>query len=90
MNHSLQLNNPQIACNNELLTATLMINTKIVLTIVQNMFLLCVPFLVFVLFFLALVIVSLFKLEKIIRFKSYHTVLKVVLRGLKFFLSSTG
>ena len=53
--------------------------------IVQNMLLLYVPFLVFVLCFLAIVIVSLFKLEKIFKFKYYHTVLKVVLEGLKFF-----
>ena len=57
------------------------------LTVVQNILLLLlyVPFLVFVLCFLELVIVSLFKLEKIIRFKYYHTVLKVVLEGLEFF-----
>ena len=48
------------------------------------MLVLYVPFLVFLCF---LVIVSLFKLEKIIMFKYYHTVLKVVLEGLNFFHS---
>ena len=46
----------------------------------QDMLLLYVSFLVFVLCFLALIIVSLFKLEKI--FKYYHIVLKDVLEGL--------
>ena len=54
------------------------------LIIAQNMLVLYVPFLVFLCF---LVIVSLFKLEKIIMFKYYHTVLKVVLEGLNFFHS---
>ena len=60
------------------------------MTITQNMLLLHVPFLVFVLCFLALVISSLFKLEKMFKFKYYHTVLKVVLEGLKFFHLNAG
>ena len=55
------------------------------MTIAQNMLLLNVPFLIFVLRFLALVIMSLFKLAKIFRFTYYHTILKAVLEGLKFF-----
>ena len=58
--------------------------------IAQNMVLLYVPFLVFLLCFLALVIVSLFKLEKIFKFKYCHTVLKVVLEGLIFFHLNAG
>ena len=60
------------------------------MTIAQNMLLLYVPFLVFVLCFLALVIISLFRLEKIFKFKYYHTVLKAVLEGLKFFHLNAG
>ena len=56
------------------------------LTIAQNILLLYVPFLVFVLFHLALVIFSLFKLQKMITFKYYHTVLKDALEGLEFFI----
>ena len=55
------------------------------MTIAQNMLLLNVLFLVFVLCFLALVIISLFRLEKMLRCTYYHTVLKAVLEGLKFF-----
>ena len=60
------------------------------MTVAQNMLLLYVPFLVFVLCFLALVIISLFRLEKIFKFKYYHTVLKAVLEGLKFFHLNAG
>ena len=60
------------------------------MTIVQNMLLLYVPFLVFVLCFLALVIISLFRLEKMLRCTYYHTVLKAVLEGLKFFHLNAG
>ena len=60
------------------------------MTIVQNMLLLYVPFLVFVLCFLALVIISLFRLEKIFKFKYYHTVLKALLKGLDFFHLNAG
>ena len=52
------------------------------------MLFLYIPFLVFVLYFFALVIVSLFKLEKIFRFKYYHTVFKVVLERLSFNLNA--
>ena len=55
------------------------------MTIAQNMLLLYIQFLVFILCFLALVIVSLFKLEKIFKFKYPYTVLKDVLEGLTFF-----
>ena len=60
------------------------------MTIAQNMLLLNVPFLIFVLRFLALVIMSLFKLAKIFRFTYYHTVLKAVLEGLNFFHLNAG
>ena len=60
------------------------------MTIVQNMLLLYVPFLVFVLCFLALVIISLFRLEKMLRCTYYHTVLKAVLEGLNFFHLNAG
>ena len=60
------------------------------MTIVQNMLLLYVPFLVFVLCFLALVIISLFRLEKIFKFKYYHTVLKALLKGLDLFHLNAG
>ena len=53
------------------------------------MLLLYVPFSVFILYFLALVIISLFKLEKTFKFK-YHTDLKVVLEGLNFFHLNAG
>ena len=53
--------------------------------IAQNMLLLNVPLLVFVLCFLALVIMSLFRLEKMFRRTYYHTVLKAVLEVLEFF-----
>ena len=55
------------------------------MTVAQNMLLLYVPFLVFVLCFLALVIISLFRLEKVFKFKYYHTVLKAASKDLKFF-----
>ena len=54
------------------------------MTIAQNMLLLNVPFLVFILCFLALVIMSLLRLEKIFSSKYSHTVLKATLEGLKF------
>ena len=60
------------------------------MTIAQNMLLLYVPFLVFVLFFLALVIISSFRLEKIFKFKYYHAALKAVLEGLNFFHLKAG
>ena len=60
------------------------------MTTAQNMLLLNVPFLVFVLCFLALVIMSLFRLEKMFRCTYYHTVLKAVLEGLKFFHLNAG
>ena len=60
------------------------------MTIVQNMLLLNVPFLVFVLCFLALLMMSLFRLEKMFRCTYYHTVLKAVLQGLKFFHLNAG
>ena len=87
MNYLLQFNNVEIARNNEY-NCNFNKQQKITLmplTLAQNMLLLHAPFLVFVLCFLALATVSLFKLEKIIRFKYYHTVLKVVLEGLEFF-----
>ena len=59
-------------------------------TIAQNMLLLNVLFLVSVLCFLALVIMSLFRLEKMFRCTYYHTVLKAVLEGLKFFHLNAG
>ena len=49
------------------------------------MLLLNVPFLVFVLCFLSISHNFLFRLEKIYKLKYYHTVLKAVLEGLKFF-----
>ena len=52
--------------------------------VAQNI-LLYVLFLVFVLCFLALVIVSLYKLEKIFRLKYYRAVSKFVLESLNFF-----
>ena len=55
------------------------------LTIAQSMLLSYVLFLVFVLYFLALVIVSLFSPRKKLRFKNYHTVLRPVLRDCQFF-----
>ena len=55
------------------------------MTIEQNMLLLNVPFLIFVLCFLALVMTSLFKLAKIFKFTYCHTVLKDALEDLKFF-----
>ena len=58
--------------------------------IAQNMLLLNVPLLVFVLCFLALVILSLFRLEKMFRCTYYHTVLKAVLEGLNFFHLNAG
>ena len=58
--------------------------------IAQNILLLNVPFLVSVLCFLALVIMSLFRLEKMFRCTYYHTVLKAVLEGLKFFHLNAG
>ena len=60
------------------------------MTTAQNMLLLYIPFLVFVLCFLALVIISLFRLEKMLRCTYYHTVLKAVLEGLKFFHLNAG
>ena len=54
------------------------------------MLLLNVPFLVFLFYFLALVIMSLFTLEKIFRFTYYHTVLKAVLQGLFLFHLNAG
>ena len=60
------------------------------MTIVQNMLLLNVPFLVFVLCFLALLMMSLFRLEKMFRYTYYHTVLKAVLEGLNFFHLNAG
>ena len=60
------------------------------MTIAQIMLLLNVPFLVFVLCFLALVIMSFFRLEKMFRFRYYHTVLKAVLEGLSFFHLNAG
>ena len=60
------------------------------MTTAQNMFLLNVPFLVFVLYFLALVIMSLFRPEKMFRCTYYHTVLKAVLEGLNFFHLNAG
>ena len=59
-------------------------------TIAQNMLLLYVPFLIFVLRFLALVIIYLFRLKKIFKFKYYHTLLKAVLEGLKDFHLNDG
>ena len=59
------------------------------MTTAQNMLLLNVPFLVFVLCFLALAM-SLFKLEKMFRCTYYHTVLNAVLQGLKFFHLNAG
>ena len=60
------------------------------MTTAQNMLLLNVPFLVFVLCFLALVIMSLFRLEKMFRCTYCHTVLKAVLEGLKCFYLNAG
>ena len=61
------------------------------MTIAQNILLLYIPFrIVFVLCFFALVIVSLFKLKKIVKFKYCDTVLKVVLEGLNFFHLNAG
>ena len=60
------------------------------MTIAQNILLLNVPFLVVVLCFLTLVIMSLFELAKIFRFAYYHTVLKAVLEGLNFFHLNAG
>ena len=60
------------------------------MTTAQNMLLLNVPFLVFVLCFLALVVMSLFRLEKMFRCTYYHTVLKAVLEGLKFLYLNAG
>ena len=60
------------------------------MTTLQNMLLLNVPFLVFVLYFLALVIMSLFRLEKMFRCTYYYAVLKAVLEGLKFSHLNTG
>ena len=60
------------------------------MTIAQNKLLLYVPFLVFVLRLLALFVISLFRLEKIFKFKYYHAVLKAVLKGLKFFHLNAG
>ena len=60
------------------------------MTIAQNMLLLNVPFLVFVLCFLALVKISLFRLEKMFRCTYYYTVLKAVLEGLKFLYLNAG
>ena len=54
------------------------------MTIAQDMLLLYVAFFVFVLCFLPLVIAYLFKLEKLFKFKFYHTILKVVLESLIF------
>ena len=59
------------------------------MTIAQKMLLLNVPFLV-VLCFLALVIMSLFRIEKMFRCTYYHTALKAVLEGLKFFHLNAG
>ena len=58
--------------------------------IAQNMLLLNVPLSVFVLCFLALVILSLFRLEKMFRCTYYHIVLKAVLEGLNFFHLNVG
>ena len=58
--------------------------------IAQNMLLLNVPFLVSVLCFLALVVMSLFRFEKMFRFTYYHTVLKAVLDGLRFLHLNAG
>ena len=60
------------------------------MTTAQNMLLLNEPFLVFVLCFLALVTMSLFRLENMFRCTYYHTVLKAVLEGLKFFHLNAG
>ena len=60
------------------------------MTTAQNMLLLNVPFLDFVLCFLALFIMSLFRLEKMFRCTYYHTVLKAVLEGFKFFYLNAG
>ena len=60
------------------------------MTIAQNMLLLYVPFLVFVLCVLVLVIISLSRLEKIFEFRYYHTVLEAVSDGLKFFHLNAG
>ena len=60
------------------------------MTIVQNMLFLNVPFLVFVLCFLALLMMSLCKLGKMFGCTYYHTVLKAVLEGLNFFLLNAG
>ena len=54
------------------------------MTIAQTIVLLYEQFLVFDLCLLELVTVSLFKIEKIFKFKYYHTVLKIVLDGLNF------
>ena len=60
------------------------------MSIGQKLLLLNVPFLVFVLCILALVIMFLIRLEKIFRLTYYHTVLKAVLDGLKFFPLNAG
>ena len=56
----------------------------------QNMLLPNVPLLVFVLYFLALVTMSLFRLEKMFRCTYYYTGLKAVSEGLKFFHLNAG
>ena len=56
------------------------------MTIARTTVLLYEQFLVFDLCLLELVTVSLFKIEKIFKFKYYHTVLKIVLDGLNFFI----
>ena len=60
------------------------------MTIAQNMLLLSVSLLIFVLCFSALVMMFLFKLPKTFRFTYYHSVLKAVLEGLKFFHLNVG
>ena len=54
------------------------------MTIARTTVLLYEQFLVFDLCLLELVTVSLFKIEKIFKFKYYHTVLKIVLDSLNF------
>ena len=60
------------------------------MTLAQNILLLNVQFLIFVLCFLALVIISLFKLARIFKFTYHQTVLKAVLEDLKFFHLNAG
>ena len=87
LNHSLQLNIAKTARNNESLSYNFSDWQNISINIdnsAKHVITTCAIF-SFCLCFLALVIISLFRLEKIFKFKYYHTVLKAVLEGLNFF-----